>query len=307
MAADRLSIDRWKPQLLPSLSGDLFLYAVINGYRLQMSNTKRGDGTDYLPPAQPIEVSGWLLPATFTVGGLPHVVRASMVCEYDDAFYAHWVQTMRAFSKAMDGGASTDALREMLSEPHQKADDAVRANLRKGIIPAFTELALIPNPSGKLADAHLVAGVQWKSAMRPRLSELTIQVSPIESELKLPTRAIMREAQQACGFEGTLVNEDGWTALVIERFGIAQRIRANSKRTPLTMSDHRQVLQLCREAEHGNRIDRVMHGLQVIERTAHARIRASKDALPKEWQRLDAERRASRKRKPVSTKKGKRR
>ena len=307
MAADRLSIDHWKPQLLPSLNDDYYLHAVINGYALQMSNTKRGNGTDYLPPAQPIKVSGWLLPATFTVGGLPHVVQASMVCEYDDAHYAHWSKTMRAFSKAMDAGASRDALREILREPHQKADDAMRANLRKGIKPAFTELALIPNPSDKLTDAHLVSGVQWKSAMRPRLSELTVHVSPIESELKLPTRAIMREALQACGFEGTLVNEDGWTALVIERFGIAQRIRANSKRTPLTMSDHRQVLQLCREAEHGNRIDQVMHGLQVIERTAHARIRASKNALPKEWQRLEAERRASRKRKPVSTKKGKRR
>lgn len=314
MPAGDLTIAKWQPDLLPTLSGALVLQAVINGYVLPMDGkTQRGDGTDFLMPAKPVEVSGWLLPARFTISGLAHDVEATMVCHYDDAHYERWLRTIRKLDKlAAAHDQPSESKREQISELFADLArtnlNAQRAQLRGGAKPKFTELALEPHADGSTAGEHLVLGVQWKSAMRMRISQLSVRPHPAEPELHLPTRAIMQQATQACGFDGTLLTIDGETVLRIERFGMAERMPAtNGSRVRLTKADHEQTLQLHVANVHGNRVKSVAHGLQVTLRTAHYRIAQSKKALPAEWRQAKAKSQPSRKRTTSSTKKGKRR
>lgn len=309
-----LTIAKWQPELLPTLSGALLLQAVINGYVLPMAGkSQRGDGSDFLPPIKPLEVSGWLLPARFTISGLAHDVEATMVCHYDDAHTERLLRTMRKLGKltadrAKPSKKAQQQISELFADLSRESLNAQREQLRDGAKPKFTELALVPRSDGKRTGAHHVVGVQWKSAMRMRISQLSVRPHPSEPELHLPTRAITQQATQACGFEGTLLTIDGETVLRIERFGMARRMRAtNRSRVRLTKADHEQTLQLYVANVHGSRIKSVAHGLQVTERTAHYRIRESKDALPEEWRKAKAKSQPSRKPISTSTKKGKRR
>lgn len=314
MPAGDLTIARWQPELLPALSGAFVLQAVINGYVLQMTDkTQHGDGTDFMPPIKPIEVSGWLLPARFTISGLAHDVEATMVCHYDDAHSERWKRTMRKLSKLTDSRikpskSGSQQISELFADLSREHLNAQRKQLRVGIKPKFCELALEPRADGNRTAEHRVVGVQWKSAMRMRISQLNVRPHPAELELHLPARAIMQQATQACGFEGTLLAIDGETVLRIERFGMAKRMPAsNRSRVRLTRADHELCLQLHVAAGHGNEVRSVMHGLQVTERTAHDRIARSKEALPDEWRKAKAKSRPSRKRTTASTKKGKQR
>lgn len=314
MPAGDLTIAKWQPDLLPTLSGAFVLQAVINGYVLPMAGkTQRGDGTDFLPPIKPVEVSGWLLPARFTISGLAHDVEATMVCHYDDAHNERLLRSMRKLSKlTADHVKPSKKTRQQISELFADVArtnlNAQREQLRGGLKPKFTELALEPRADGNRTAAHRVVGVQWKSAMRMRLSQLSVRPHPAEPELHLPTRAITQQATQACGFDGTLLTIDGETILRIERFGMASRMpAANGSRRKLTRADHEQTLQLHAASVHGSQVKNVAHGLQVTERTALHRIAESKKALPAEWRRYKAKLQASRKRTTSSTMKGKRR
>ena len=314
MPAGDLTIAEWQPDLLPTLSGALVLQAVINGYVLPMAGkTQRGDGSDFLPPIKPVEVSGWLLPARFTISGLAHDVEATMVCHYDDAHSERWLRTMRKLGKltadrAKPSKKAQQQISELFADLSRESLNAQRAQLRGGLKPKFTELALEPRADGKKAAAHRVVGVQWKSEIRMRISQLSVRPHPAEPELHLPTRAITQQATQACGFDGTLLTIDGEPVLRIERFGMARRMpTANGSRRRLTRADHEQTLQLHAANVHGKKVLSVAHGLQVTLRTAHSRIAESKEALPDEWRQYKAKSLPSRKRTTSSTKKGKRR
>jgi len=310
VASEGLTIKSWQPQLLPTMNGDLVLLACINGYVLQMSNAKRGDGSDFLPPAKPIAVSGWLLPARFVLSGLVHGVEATMMPRYGEDYYQRFAKMLPRLRKVIDGTAAgeppnIELMKELLSKPSKQTDDAIRAKLFKGIEPAFTELALQPNPSGQLRDVHLVGGVQWKSELHPRLTEVNVRVNPAADEVKLPTRSIMVAAMQACAFEATLLAVDGETCLRIDGFGMKLRIGSGGKRSRLTMSDHQQCFELWQANEQSN--ESVAFGLGVTKRTAIARIAAMKAAMPNEYRRALAAMRASRRSKPKPTRKSKRR
>jgi len=199
--------------------------------------------------ADVLQVSGWWLPATFTVQGLGHQVTVRV--EYQP-------QPLLSFREG-DDWAKFQLQRKQLSKQfkHRKTHFTVAV----------------------VDEAGVVLHRQYYANMNPRIT--AVRVEPVgDEEVRMPLKELRAACMQAAGLVGELrrvKDKTGERVQLVETEHSQTPVRVPRVRRTWTPQELEQVLQLKETVGHGNFQREVATTFGVTERNARAVIgRANK-------------------------------